>query len=280
VALAVSGLAGCWALARFPDLHPLWVVAIADVAGTFVVFGFSFAFGNSSFYDAYWSVAPPVIATYLALVPEAAGGDRARLLLVVTLVMFWAVRLTWNWARGWTGLGHEDWRYQDLKQKSGRAYWGVSLGGIHLFPTAQVFLACLPLYPALVSQKPMGWLDAVAAVVTLTGIAFELFADNQLRRFVRSKPPRGALLDTGLWAWSRHPNYFGEMSFWWGVFLFGLAADASWWWTVVGPLAITLMFRFASLPMIETRMAERREGWAEYVRRAPLVLPWPPGRSR
>ena len=273
VALAIAGTAGFWALARHPNLHPLWVVTIADVAGTVVIFSFSFAFRNSSFYDAYWSVVPPVIAAYLALVPAAAGGDRARLLLVFTLVTFWAVRLTWNWARGWTGLAHEDWRYVDLRTKSGKAYWGVSFGGIHLFPTVQVFLGCLPLYPALVSAKPAGWLDAVAGLVTLTGIAFELFADNQLRRFVRSNPPRGAILHTGLWAWSRHPNYFGEMTFWWGLWLFGLAADASWWWTLVGPLAMTFMFRFASLPMIETRMAERREGWAEHARRVPLVFP-------
>jgi steroid 5-alpha reductase family enzyme len=122
----------------------------------------------------------------------------------------------------------------------------------------------------------VGWLDALAAAVIVLGIGFELVADEQLRHFVVSKPERGELLDTGLWAWSRHPNYFGEMSFWWGLWLFGVAADAIWWWTVVGPLAIALMFVFVSLPMIETRMAARREGWAEYVRRVPLVIPRPP----
>jgi len=269
-------VAGAWAHVRHPELHPLWIVAVADFAGTVAIFAFSFAFGNSSFYDAYWSVAPPLIAVYLALVPGAAGGDRARLLLVITLVTFWAVRLTWNWARGWTGLAHEDWRYLDLRAKSGKAYWGVSFGGIHLFPTIQVFLACLPLSPALASPRPLGFLDVLAVLVTAVGIFFELVADNQLRRFVRSKPPREKILDTGLWSWSRHPNYFGEMTFWWGVWLFGLSADPGWWWTAIGPVAITLMFRFASLPMIETRMAERRAGWAEHAARVPLVIPrWP-----
>ena len=277
VALAVAlGIASVW-LERHPAIHPLWVVAAADVAATVAVFGFSFAFGNSSFYDPYWSVVPPVIAAYLALVPEAAGGDRARLLVVYSLVTLWAVRLTWNWARGWRGLEHEDWRYLDFAKRFGNAYWAVSFGGIHLFPTIQVFLACLPLYPALASPRPFGWLDGCAAVVTLTGIGFELVADNQLRHFVRSRPPQGEILDRGLWAWSRHPNYFGEISFWWGIWLFAMAADASWWWTVIGPLAITLMFRFASLPMIETRMAERRPGWASHTRRVPLLIPRPPG---
>jgi len=275
-ALAVALATGFWVAAQDQDLHPLWIVAAADVAATLAIFFFSFIFGNSSFYDAYWSVAPPLIAVTLAILPQAAGGDRARLLLVFTLTTLWAVRLTMNWARGWKGLSHEDWRYVDLRSKSGRAFWAVSFGGIHLFPTLQVLLACLPLYPALLSPRPVGWLDALAAAVMLLGIGFELVADEQLRHFVVSNPERGKLLDTGLWAWSRHPNYFGEMSFWWGLWLFGLAADPSWWWTVVGPLAITLMFVFVSLPMIETRMAARREGWAAYVKRVPLVIPRPP----
>lgn len=279
VSLVVAVAAGAWTLARHPDLHPLWVVLIADVAGTIAIFAFSAAFGNSSFYDAYWSAAPPVIVAYLALVPAALAGDRARLLIVFTLVALWAVRLTWNWARGWTGLAHEDWRYVDFRRKSGRAYWAVSFAGIHLFPTLQVFAACLPLYPALASARPLGWLDALATLVTSTGIAFELVADNQLRRFVRSGASRERILDTGIWAWSRHPNYFGEISFWWGVWLFGMAGDPAWWWTVIGPLAITLMFVFASLPMIETRMAERRAGWGEHVRRVPLLVPRPPRRG-
>ncbi len=79
-----------------------------------------------------------------------------------------------------------------------------------------------------------------------------------------------------MWAWSRHPNYLGEMGFWWGLYLFGLAANPDWWWTIVGPLAITLMFRFVSLPMIETRMRERRPGYADFAARSSLVLPRPP----
>jgi steroid 5-alpha reductase family enzyme len=278
-ALAVALVAGAWVRAHHPALHPIWVVAVADVAATVAVFAFSFAFGNSSFYDAYWSVAPPLIAVDWALVPAAAGGDRARLLLVFTLVSLWAVRLTWNWARGWTGLAHEDWRYVDFKRRTGHAYWLVSFTGIHLFPTVQVFLGCLPLYPALTSARPLGVLDALASAVALLGIGFELVADNQLRRFVLAKPSREEILGTGLWAWSRHPNYFGEMSFWWGVWLFGMAGDARFWWTVIGPLAITALFVFASLPMIETRMAERRPGWAEHARRVPLVVPRPPRRG-
>ena len=80
-------------------------------------------------------------------------------------------------------------------------------------------------------------------------------------------------MKSGVWSWSRHPNYLGEMGLWWGLWLFGIAADPSWWWTIVGPLGITLMFVFVSLPMIEKRMAARRPAYAEYAESSSLVLP-------
>lgn len=272
VALAAALGAGAWVDWQ----HPLAVALAADVAGTLAIFAFSVAFNNSSFYDAYWSAAPPPIALYFiwCAPPEASG---LRQLVVFALVSWWAVRLTWNWARGWGGLQHEDWRYVDLRRSSGGAYWLVSFVGLHLLPTLQVFLACLALYPALVAgTRPFGGLDLLAAAVTGGAIWLEMRADIELRRFRLTRPPAEAILATGVWAWSRHPNYFGEISFWWGLWLFGLAAAPAYWWTVIGPVAITLMFRFASLPLIETRMLSRRPAYAERQQRVSMVIPWPP----
>jgi steroid 5-alpha reductase family enzyme len=258
--------------------HPLAVAFAADVAATLAIFAFSVAFNNSSFYDAYWSAAPPVIALYFWAI-AAPDADGLRQVLVFALVCWWAVRLTYNWYRGWTGLHHEDWRYVDLRASSGRAYWLVSLAGLHLMPTVQVFLGCLALYPALaVGTRPFGLVDGLALLVTAGAIALEARADKELVRFRRSQPPADAILASGVWSWSRHPNYFGEMSFWWGLWLFGFAAAPAYWWTVIGPLAITLMFRFASLPLIETRMLARRPGFADHQRRVSMVIPWPPAR--
>jgi steroid 5-alpha reductase family enzyme len=269
VALAVG--------AAVPAESPLWVALWADLAATVVVFGFSFAFRNSSFYDAYWSVAPIAIALYWIAV-SAPDVPAARQVLAAALVAAWGVRLTWNWARGWTGLDHEDWRYVDLQHKTGRLYWLVSFSGIHVAPTLWVFAGCLPLYPALVvGTRGLGALDALGVGVTAAAIALEARADQELRRF-RTAPGRrsGDVLDTGLWSLSRHPNYLGEMGFWWGLWILGLAADPGWWWTGVGALSITLMFRFVSLPMIETRMEERRgEVFRAYQARTPLLLPRP-----
>lgn len=276
IAYAAALLVALVAAATVGWEHPLAIAFAADLAATLAVFAFSRAFDNSSFYDAYWSVAPPLLAAYFWTVaaPEASG---ARQVVVFALVCWWAVRLTYNWARGWTGLRHEDWRYVDLRASTGRAYWLVSLVGLHVMPTIQVFLGCLSLYPALaVGTRPFGLLDGVALLVTGGAIALEARADKELLRFRRSRPPRDAILDRGVWSWSRHPNYFGEMSFWWGLWLFGLAAAPGWWWTVIGPVAITLMFRFASLPLIETRMLQRRPAFAEHQRRVSMVVPWPP----
>jgi steroid 5-alpha reductase family enzyme len=263
------------------DMPPLVVAFFADVLATVVIFGFSFAFGNSSFYDAYWSIAPIPIAIYWGVQPESVDGSFLRQLLVITLVTIWGCRLTYNWARGWTGLQHEDWRYIDIKAKSGRAYWPVSFAGIHMMPTIWVFLGCLPLYPAMYfGRAPFGLLDVAATLVTGGAIWLEATADRQLLEFRAGRPSPEAVLDTGVWGWSRHPNYFGEMSYWWGLWIFGCAAaPESWRWTLLGAVSITFMFRFVSLPLIERRMVERRPAFAELQARTSLVVPRPPTAS-
>jgi steroid 5-alpha reductase family enzyme len=262
------------------DRHPLATALVADLAATLAIFAFSFAFGNTSFYDAYWSVAPPLLAVWFVCAPGS-DGVAARQLLVLALVLAWALRLTWNWARGWTGLDHEDWRYVDLRAQAGRAgYWLVSLFGLHGFPTLIVFLGVLPLWPALATgTQPVGWLDAIAAAVTLAGVGFELFADQALRRFRLSEPPQDAVLEAGLWAWSRHPNYLGEILFWLGLALFSLAAAGFVWWAWLGVVAIVAMFLGTSIPMQEKRMLARRPAYAERQRRVSLLIPLPPRRS-
>ncbi len=117
---------------------------IADVIATVVIFIFSMIFNNSSVYDPYWSVVPPVIAVYLMIIfPDA---NQPRQLVIVALVLFWSIRLTMNWLRGWQGLRHQDWRYTSIAEKTGKWYWPVSFLGIHFMPTLFVFLGCLPLW--------------------------------------------------------------------------------------------------------------------------------------
>jgi len=268
VALGAALLVG----RRMEDAHPLWVVLAADVAATAVVFFFSLASDNSSLYDPYWSVAPIAIAAYLVWVGGAVG---PRGVAVIVLVTAWGVRLTFNFLRGWKGLHHEDWRYVDLRHRHGRLYWLVSFAGIHLLPTLLVYLGCLALYPALVTgARPLGALDAVAALVTGGAVVLEAVADGELRRFRGRQAAPGEILQSGLWSLCRHPNYLGEVLFWWGLYLFALAAEPGAWWSGAGAVMITALFVFVSIPMIDRRSLKRRPGYAEHMKRLPALVPW------
>lgn len=275
----LTALAVAWLVVRWLGLgaSPFAVVAWADLAATVAVFAFSVVADNTSVYDPYWSVAPLAIAPYLALRSGAEGAPSARRILVCALVIAWGLRLTYHWARGFRGLAHEDWRYLDFRRKTGRLYWPVSLAGLHLFPTMQVYLGCLPLFVALPSARPLGPLDAVAAAVTAGALILEAVADEQLRRF-RARGGAGEIMAEGLWAYSRHPNYLGEIGFWWGLLLFGLAAAPDAWWTAIGAAAITAMFALFSIPVLDQRSCARRPAYAEHMKRVPALLPWPPRR--
>ena len=252
---------------------PVLAAALADLAATVVVFAFSLALDNSSVYDPYWSVAPFPIGLYWMV--RFSAGLTPRQLVLLVLVLVWAVRLTANWLRRWRGLADEDWRYADYR-RLGAAYWPISFLGFHLFPTILVFLGCVSLVPALMEgSRPAGVLDVLAVVVTVTAIGIESTADRQLRRFLSSPRTPGQILDTGLWALSRHPNYFGEVLFWWGVYLFGLAANPFWWWTIIGPLTITGLFLGVSVPMMDRRMLARHPGYADHMGIRSGLIPLP-----
>jgi steroid 5-alpha reductase family enzyme len=273
-ALAVA-LAVGWAL-RGRD--PVLVAAAADAAATVAVFAFSVLHDNASLYDPYWSVAPVPIAIFWASL-DGGGGSALRRAWVLAIVCAWGARLTANQLVRWRGLGHEDFRYAELRARAGRWWWPLSLAGVHLAPTAWVFLGLLAAFPALAGiGRPWRALDVAAVVVAGGGVLLEAVADAQLRRFLRTRADPAAMLETGVWAWSRHPNYLGELLFWWGLFLSGVAAAPWRAWTVVGPLAITLLFVAVSVPWMDRRMAARHPAFAERLRSVPALVPRP--RSR
>ncbi len=106
-----------------------------------------------------------------------------------------------------------------------------------------------------------------------TAIITETVADEQMLRFTKTRKP-GEIMNRRLWRYSRHPNYFGEISFWWGLYFFGLAANYSYWWTIAGPIAITALFLFISIPMMDKRSLERRPEYAEHMKKTSALVPW------
>ena len=258
-------------LLYFPVENNFIKVLSADILATIIVFLFSFVFKNSSIYDPYWSVAPPVIAVYLIHANPAGYGTRQFLLLGV--ILFWSIRLTANWVRSWQGLKHEDWRYIDISRKTGKYYWEVSFLGIHLMPTIFVFLGCLPLFYSMSDAAPLSPFELVALLVSVSAILLEWISDEQLRSFRKKNPPE-ALMQSGLWARTRHPNYLGEIMFWCGIYMFVPLdiLDKS-FWTGIGVLSMIFLFNFISVPLMDNHNFMHRQGYAKYVKNVPALMP-------
>lgn len=268
VSLVVYGLAiaaGAWATGL--AAQPMLAALAGMVAATLVVFVFATLIGNASLYDPFWSVAPPVILIWLMAGQDGTG---LRTWIVFAAVMFWAIRLTTNCLVRWPQFAEEDFRYIDLREKTGALFPAVNLAGIETFPTLLVWAGCLPLVAVASSAAPLGWLDLVATVLVIAAIALETVADWQLRAYKRSGA--GGILNSGVWGWSQHPNYLGELGFWWALFLFGLAAGTP-WWTIAGALAMTALFWFVSIPMMLTRKRARHQEYDEAVKGIAVLVP-------
>lgn len=274
-AYVLAGIAALCTGILFRAQPPIVVIGLADLAATMVVFIFSIITNNSSMYDPYWSVAPIPIALFWLLQPGSNGFASVRHVLIFVLLCLWAIRLTTNWTMQWRGLGHEDWRYRDIRKQTGFFYWPVSFLGIHLMPTVLVFLGCLALWPTLSDHRTsLMWLDIIAGLVMLTAVLIEGTADVQMRRFRRQPGAAERVIPPGLWSVSRHPNYFGEVLFWWGLYLFVPLAYPSFWWVIVGPLAILLLFLGTSIPLMERHLLARHPAYTEYQKRVSRFFPW------
>jgi steroid 5-alpha reductase family enzyme len=258
---------------HLPD-HAPWLRALhAGLAATALLWLVGLARRNPSVFDPYWSIAPLFVAAAWASDPASAAACPSRQLLVFALISAWGLRLTYHWWCTFPGLDHEDWRYTDMRRTSGRLFPLVNLLVLHLSPTLMLGLACAAAYPALVTgTRPLGLLDLVAAVVTLAAIVLEATADRQMRAF-RAEARSGEVNERGVWAWARHPNYLGELSFWWGLYLFSIAADPTAEWAAAGPLVITSLLLFYSAPALDARMLARYPGYRAYMRRVPSLLP-------
>lgn len=254
-------------VAKLLDLD-LWLeVLIADAAATVFVFAFSLAFRNASVYDPYWSVQPMVILTAYA----AARGSAGIMGIIATVCVFlWGIRLTANWAYVFRGMDYEDWRYVMLREKTGKLYPMVNFFGIHMFPTLVVYLCTLPAVYLVASGAPFRPLGLIGAAVCLTAVALETVSDVQMQRF-RARGT-GGVISEGLWKYSRHPNYLGEILMWWGIALiavFSLPFEPIF---VIGAAVNTVMFLVISIPMAEKRYSTR-EGYAENRKRTRVLLP-------
>lgn len=257
----------------FSGYHPLVMIAAGDLAATILVFIFSVILNNSSAYDPYWSVKPFVILVAYFFMFDITAPDIRQWLVSIGVTLY-AIRLTSNFYRDWPGFIHEDWRYVNFRKQFPRSYWTISFLAIHFFPTIMVYLGCLALFPVFgEAGRGFNYWDVAGAIVLFGSVLLAFTADEQLRRFRKKPANKGKILTTGLWRISRHPNYLGEISTWWGLFFFAIASGSANWWAIAGPVAITAMFLFASIPLIEKRHLEKRPGYADYMAKTPMLIP-------
>lgn len=249
------------------NFHYAINILIADIIATVIVYIFSLIFNNASVYDPYWSVQPIVIV-WLMLFTTEVNAERLLALIAITL---WGIRLTLNWAYTFKNLLHQDWRYTMLKEKTKVFYPVVNLLGIHMFPTIVVYLCMLPvifMYHENTSFSPL-----VVLFFTLAVLSFVLqgASDYQMHKFRKNRS--SVFIRDGLWKYSRHPNYLGEILMWWSIALMCVISLGGMYNLFLGALVNTLMFVFVSIPMAEKHQANRKPGFEEYKKETRMLLP-------
>jgi steroid 5-alpha reductase family enzyme len=207
-----------------------------------------------------------------------AGADLPgmRPILVTALVALWALRLSGYLAlRNWNAP--EDRRYAQIRARNEPGFAWKSLFIVFWFQALLAWVVAAPLKAALSAGGDVGFLDAIGLTAALAGLVIEAVADEQLARFRAEAGNEGRVLDTGLWRYSRHPNYFGECLYWWGIWLVACAAGAA--WTVYAPVLLTfLLLRVSGVALTERTIGQRRPAYADYVRRTSAFVPLPPRR--
>ena len=243
---------------------------IADIAATIVVWMFSLITKNSSVYDPYWSVIPVFIVFGFIYVRYTSLTTIDY--IVSAAVLVWAFRLTYNWVKGWNGFSHQDWRYIDLKERSKKLWHLTNFFGIQLMPTLFVFSGLIPTYFALnqtVSTTSI-ILASIGAAVCIFAAIFEFFADEQMREF--RKNYSNGIINSGLWKYSRHPNYFGEVTFWCGLFIMSVSSFN--WISIIGPIGMIILFNFISIPLMEKHILKRKPEYLQYRKEVSAFIPW------
>lgn len=231
---------------------------------------------DASVADPFWGLGFALVAASALLLAEPSP----RAVLAASLAAAWGLRLTAHLASRWGRSAEEDRRYRAMRASWGPRFPAVSLFTVFLLQGALLWAVSLPLQAAIArgGSAPLGLLDLAGAALFLTGLAFEAVADAQLARFLRDRSRRGGVMRSGLWRYTRHPNYFGDALVWWGLGLLGAAAGEA--WSLAGSALMTfLLVRVSGVALLERDIGERRPGYAAYAATTSAFVPWPPRRT-
>jgi len=250
----------------------IWSAAlVALLVLAVVAWLYSLATNNVSHVDSLWSLMFLLAAgSYASLTPELT----TRAWLVLLLTALWALRLSLYIT--WRNRGEEeDRRYRKIRQNNEPNFRFKSLYIVFGLQSLLAWLISLPLLAAITSAEPLGFLDVAGVLLWVIGFVFEAGGDWQLARFKGNPENDGKVMQSGLWRYTRHPNYFGNFCIWWGYFLIAVAAGG--WWSILSPVLMTfLLLKVSGVALLEKDISERRPKYKEYIERTNAFFPGPP----
>ena len=251
-------------------VHYLLAIFIADVGATIFVWFTGLICKTASVYDPYWSLQ--TFFFYLGMLIYFKNWN-AYTIIALAVIGIYSLRLTFNFIKGFHDLTYVDWRYKMLKEKSGKLFQLVNLFGICLFPTVVVYAASLPIFVyASLSLDKLSYFDLIGSIVILFGTLLELIADHQMKKFIKNRTSRSEVINIGLWKYSRHPNYLGEIIIWFGVAMILILIRPQYWYWSGGAFLNLVMFIFISIPMEEKHMLEYKPEMEKYIKNTSCLL--------
>lgn len=266
--LIIYIIAGVIGVITYNQLKYDWWInlLIADVVSTIVTFIFSLIFKNASVYDPYWSVQPIVIIYLIALGKQMTIGK----ILVLLAISYWGIRLTLNWGYTFKGLNHQDWRYTMLHEQTRKFYPIINFVGIHMVPTLIVYACTIPAAYMIIFSNEINIITIIGFIISIGAATLQLISDIQMQKYRKNR--NGNFIRTGLWKYSRHPNYLGEILMWWGIAIMSFSVFNDKIYLLVGALLNTLLFLFVSIPMADKRQS-KKEGFETYKKETRMLFP-------
>lgn len=232
---------------------------------------------NASIVDIFWGLGFVVVAFFCLVLADGFAGRR---ILMTALVTIWGLRLSLYIL--WRNLGKgEDYRYRAWREAAGPSFWWTSLFRVFLLQGMILWIVSMPILAANYYDSPGHFtaIDVAGLLVWCLGLIFETVGDIQLARFKARPENKGQVMRTGLWRYTRHPNYFGDATVWWGLFLVA-AATVDGLWTVFSPALMTfLLLRVSGVALLEKKQVDTKPGYRDYIESTSAFLPWFPKRG-
>jgi steroid 5-alpha reductase family enzyme len=245
----------------------------AIIAFMLVIWLVSVRLTDASIVDIFWGIGFVYLAVIYFFFTD---GIVERKLLLLILVGIWGLRLSIHIFRRNHGKG-EDARYQAWRKQYGEKYWWFSFFQVYLLQGTLLWIISLPILAAMSGTAPLNIWDGLGALLWGIGFFFEAVGDWQLAQFKADPANKGKVMNKGLWAYTRHPNYFGDSTIWWGHYFIALSTGG--WWTIFSPFIMTtLLVRVSGVALLEKSM-EKRPGYKEYIESTSAFFPLPPKKK-